>query len=56
MPRSPAAEFLAFLPLRLLPLDPELHEVLETLGLQTVGELAALPAGWLDELDEPRPT
>ncbi|MFH2006857.1 MAG: DNA polymerase Y family protein [bacterium] len=42
------AEFLAFLPLALLPLDPELHEVLETMGLQTVGELAALPAPSLE--------
>jgi len=42
------AEFLAFLPLGLLPLDPELREVLETMGLQTVGELAALPAPSLE--------
>ncbi len=42
------AEFLAFLPLGLLPLDPELHEVLQTMGLQTVGELAALTATSLE--------
>jgi impB/mucB/samB family len=42
------AEFLAFLPLELLPLDPDLHEVLKTMGLQTVGELAALPATSLE--------
>lgn len=42
------AEFLAFLPLGLLPLDPELYEVLEAMGLQTVGELAALPAPSLE--------
>ncbi len=42
------AEFLAFLPLGLLPLDPELRDVLETMGLQTVGELATLPSASLE--------
>jgi len=42
------ADFLAFLPLGLLSLDSEVHEVLEAMGLQTVGELAALPAPSLE--------
>jgi protein ImuB len=39
------ARFLATLPLRVLPISEDLLELLEALGLETVGELAALEAG-----------
>ncbi len=45
---GPDARFLAQLPLDILPLDPELLEVLGTMGLQRVGELASLPATSLE--------
>ena len=42
------ARFLSPLPLALLPLPGDLQEVLADLGLQTVGELASLPASSLE--------
>src|SRR5829696_245514 len=44
-----ARDFLAPLPLTLLPLDRERYEELEELGVRRVGELAALPGGAVAE-------
>ena len=45
VPSGSDARFLATLPLRVLPLSDRLLELLEALGLETVGELAALEVG-----------
>jgi protein ImuB len=45
VPPGDDARFLATLPLRVLPISEDLLELLEALGLATVGELAELEAG-----------
>jgi protein ImuB len=48
VPPGEDARFLAPLPLDVLPLSEELFELLAALGLETVGELAALDAGGVE--------
>jgi protein ImuB len=43
VPRGSAAEFLAPLPIELLPLAPEVRTMLKAAGVRTLGEFAALP-------------
>ncbi len=46
---KPAREFLAPLPLTLLPLERERYEELEELGVRRIGQLAGLPGGAVAE-------
>jgi protein ImuB len=44
VPRGGSAAFLAPLPLHLLPLSTDIQQMLETLGVNTIGDFADLPA------------
>jgi hypothetical protein len=53
VPRGGSAAFLAPLPLSFLPIDPEVQNMLQTCGVKTLGDFAALPPpsvsrGWTD--------
>jgi hypothetical protein len=53
VPRGGSAAFLAPLPLSFLPIDPEVQGMLQTCGVKTLGDFAALPPpsvsrGWSD--------
>ncbi|HWN71786.1 MAG TPA: hypothetical protein VNM90_29310 [Haliangium sp.] len=53
VPRGGSAAFLAPLPLSFLPIDPEVQGMLQTCGVKTLGDFAALPPpsvsrGWTD--------
>jgi hypothetical protein len=53
VPRGGSAAFLAPLPLSYLPIDPEVQRMLQTCGVKTMGDFAALPPpsvsrGWID--------
>jgi protein ImuB len=48
VPTGSDADFLAKLPLRVLPISDELRELLDALGLETVGELARLQPGEIE--------
>jgi protein ImuB len=43
------AAYLASAPLTLLPMDPEMRDALQALGIRTVGQLAGLPAGDVEQ-------
>jgi protein ImuB len=54
VPRGGSAAFLAPLPLSYLPIDPDVMHLLETCGVKTLGDFAALPPpsvsrDWIDE-------
>jgi len=49
IPRGGASAFLAPLPLALLPMDPDVLDLLGRLGIRTLGEFAALPPPSLGE-------
>lgn len=54
IPRGGSAAFLAPLPLSYLPIDPDVQHLLETCGVKTLGDFAALPPpsvsrDWIEE-------